>query len=327
MILSPMQSPIADDLHSLPSTVAYSTNSSQANVGSRAKNWCFTLNNYEQKHVTALLALEDDEDVQYVCFGYEVAPNNGTPHLQGFIAFKDRRYLNQVKVYLDCHHVHLEVTRRVQNAIQYCKKEGNFVEFGEPPSSGGTRSDLEVFKQAVKAGCHELSTLREIHSDVFAKYPRFCLEYVTDNIPIGLVDPFPLRPWQQTLYDDLKLVPSNRRIIFVIDHNGNSGKTWFARYYAQMNDRVQIILPGKKADMAYTLKQNNRVLFIDAPRSKQGEFIQYDFLEEIKNGLVFSGKYESRMKYLSATHVIVMMNEQPDTSKLSKDRFDIRVVG
>ena len=64
------------------------------------------------------------------------------------------------------------------------------------------------------------------------------------------------------------------------------------------------------------------VLF-DCPRSKQGEYIQYDFLEEVKNGYVFSGKYEPRIKRFKVPHVVVAMNEYPDMEKLSADRYNI----
>lgn len=67
-----------------------------------------------------------------------------------------------------------------------------------------------------------------------------------------------------------------------------------------------------------------KIIFLDATRSKQGEFIQYDFLEELKNRYIFSGKYLSVLKCLKATpHVVVMMNEQPDMNKLSMDRYHI----
>lgn len=75
--------------------------------------------------------------------------------------------------------------------------------------------------------------------------------------------------------------------------------------------------------MAYALDLSTTVLFVDAPRSKQGEYIQYDFLEEAKNGYVFSPKYESRMKILPKMHVCVFMNERPDMHKLSQDRYHI----
>lgn len=84
-----------------------------------------------------------------------------------------------------------------------------------------------------------------------------------------------------------------------------------------------IIVPGKKADMAYVVQEECRVFFLDCPRSKQGDFIQYDFIEELKNGYVFSPKYESRIKKLKTPHIVVLMNEQPDMSKLSMDRYSI----
>lgn len=78
--------------------------------------------------------------------------------------------------------------------------------------------------------------------------------------------------------------------------------------------------------MTYVLNPSIRVLFVDAPRSKQGEYLQYDFLEECKNGYVFSPKYESAIKRLDPIHLVVMMNERPDETKLSRDRYDIRVI-
>jgi len=314
---------VHDDELSIPSTLTFTEKNNSSK--SRAKNWCFTWNNYKAVDITNLNAFEHDTSVEYLIFGYETS-NTGTPHLQGFISFSQRLRMTQIKNMFKCSSVHLEVARTIDQAIQYCKKEGNFVEFGNKPTKQGRRSDLDQFKEAVKLGELCTSILREEHTDVFAKYPRFCHEYINDNIPKNKVPSYPLRTWQQILNRDLNFPPLDRKITFIVDYTGNSGKTWFARYYAQCHNKVQIILPGKKLDMAYTVKQDNRVLFVDAPRSKQGDFIQYDFLEEVKNGLIFSGKYESRMKYLAPCHVVVMMNEQPDKQKLSSDRYDVRIV-
>ena len=84
-----------------------------------------------------------------------------------------------------------------------------------------------------------------------------------------------------------------------------------------------VLLPGKKADMAFMLRPDIRVVFFDAPCSKQGEFIQYVFLEEIKNGYVASPKYNSCFKRLSKVHVVVMMNESPNMLKLSLNCYVI----
>ena len=93
-----------------------------------------------------------------------------------------------------------------------------------------------------------------------------------------------------------------------------------------MFETAMIIVPGKKADMSYVVRTDCKTFFMDCPRSKQGEYIQYDFLEELKNGYVFSPKYESKVKTFNPPHVVVFMNETPDMEKLSPDRYTITVL-
>lgn len=290
---------------------------------SNAKNWVFTLNNYtveDVDRISGLVALPESI-VQYLLFGKEVG-ENGTPHLQGLICFTKRQRLTQVKTALGGN-PHVEPCRNVNASVNYCRKENDWVEFGVITGQG-KRSDLEAFKEDVKAGMLSLKEVREAHSDVYAKYSRFCLEFIQDHYPKIEVPDYPLRPWQENLLERLDAEPDRRKIIFVVDVVGNSGKSWFAHWYAsKKGERVQVMLPGKKADMAYNLLLGLRVVFLDAPRSKQGEFIQYDFLEDLKNGFVFSPKYESRIKTYEPLHVVVNMNESPDPTKLSEDRYEI----
>lgn len=284
-----------------------------------AKCWCFTLNNYSDVDYERIKVI----DCEYLVCGKEVG-ENGTPHLQGFIKFKSRKRMQQVKSAIGSN-PHVEKAIDVGAASEYCKKENNFFEKGSLDAER-RRTDIEAFKDTVKEGTLSLHQIREEHSEVYAKYPRFCVEYINDHYPEKPIESHPLRRWQVLLNGMLNGPVNDREVIFVVDVVGNTGKTWFAHYYRSLHDHVQVMLPGKKADMAYCLLQDSRVIFMDAPRSKQGEFIQYDFLEEMKNGYVFSGKYESMHKKLAGAHVVVLMNEQPDMSKLSRDRYRIIVV-
>lgn len=261
------------------------------------------------------------EEVVYLIFGREVGLS-GTPHLQGTVCFQSRKRLSQVIAIIG--QAHCSVTRFLLQSIDYCKKDGDWVEQGAiPEGKNGERSDLEEFKASVKEGVTTLKELRELHSSVVARYPNFVKDYINDLKEPVRVELHPLREWQSTLYNKLILPPDKRKIMFVIDLVGDKGKSWFARYYCDLHENAQIIVPGKKADMSYVVSEDCRVFFLDCPRSKQGDFIQYDFLEELKNGYVFSPKYESKIKKLSTPHVVVMMNELPCMEKLSADRYSI----
>lgn len=290
---------------------------------SQAKNWCFTLNNYTQLDVDRLTNL--GSSASYIVFGREVG-QNGTPHLQGFIAFNQRKRLAQVKALIGGN-PHVEVCRNIPASVQYCKKDGDFEEVGELPNGQGRRSDIDAFKEAVKGGLTDIKEIRELHSEVYSKHRRFVYEYLADHAPDKALADHDKTPWQLELDDILDEEPEDRKVIFVVDYRGNAGKSWYAHHYTKNHEGCQVMLPGKKADMAYALESHIRVLFVDAPRSKQSEFLQYDFFEDVKNGYVFSTKYESRVKQLNKCHVVVMMNEDPDMTKLSQDRYHIILAG
>lgn len=289
--------------------------------GPRAKYWSFTLNNYTPADVDRLS--RPIPGIEYLIFGKEVGVS-GTPHLQGTVCFQSRKRLQQVIAVLG--QCHCSCTRSLLQSIEYCKKEGDFTEWGTVPevrANTGHRTDLDAFKETVKSGITDEQELRELHSSVCAQYPRFVKDYLDDHKVQVSVPSHPLRQWQQDLNAILRKTPDPRKIMFVVDRIGNQGKSWFARYFCDLHDNAQIIIPGKKADMAYVAREDVKTFFFDTPRSKQGEFIQYDFLEELKNGYFFSPKYESRIKKLATPHIVVCMNEYPDMEKLSADRYHV----
>jgi len=94
---------------------------------SRSRNFVFTLNNYTEADVQKFLGYE----CKYVCFGKEVG-ESGTPHLQGYICFKDQRTLNTLKK-VDPK-AHWEASKGLPSqAADYCKKDGQFFEAGVIP--------------------------------------------------------------------------------------------------------------------------------------------------------------------------------------------------
>ena len=52
---------------------------------SRTRAFAFTINNYTDDHCINLINLS----VKYMIFAFEVCPNTGTPHIQGYVYFRD----------------------------------------------------------------------------------------------------------------------------------------------------------------------------------------------------------------------------------------------
>lgn len=86
--------------------------------------------------------------------------------------------------------------------------------------------------------------------------------------------------------------------------------------------QLTLTLNGKKADMAHALRDDIRVVCIDLARTSES-YAPYEAIEQIKNGLIFSGKYDSRTKVFNPPHVFVFANFPPDQAKLSADRWHI----
>lgn len=285
----------------------------------QSKHWCFTLNNYSQDDQLSVLP----DECSYLLYGREIA-GSGTPHLQGVCSFRSRTRAPSRILFNG--RAHWEVCRSLPNSIKYCQKDGDWVELGSTNHEQGKRSDLSAFQEAVRGGLQDVNQIREEHAVVYARYPRFCLEYLRQHAPEQEVPLHAYKQWQRRLLAQLAEDPNDREIIFIVDEEGGAGKTWFSSHYAVSHKDTFLCLPGKKADMVFALASCGfapRVIFVDAPRSKQGDFIQYDFLEELKNGRIFNTKYESRMVNFPVPHVVVMMNEMPDMEKLSADRYTI----
>lgn len=298
---------------------------------SRAKRWVFTLNNYTQEDVDRLVGSGDSQLCEYLVFGKERAPRTGMRHLQGFVIFRAAIRLTTVKNRLGSQTMHLEVARgNDKQASEYSKKDGDFVEIGElPTTTQGTRTDLHQFfdwaETCSNVDGRPVSTpeVAREHPVILTKYPRIMnvvrLRFEGDPLQRGSP-----RPWQNQLESKLDENPDPREVIFVVDAEGGKGKSWFVRYYLTKHKAdTQFMSIGKRDDIAHVVKEQTRVFLFDIPRGNM-ELLQYSTLEQMKNRLVFSPKYNSITKTLMQTpHVVVFCNEDPDYEKMTMDRYNV----
>lgn len=126
--------------------------------------------------------------------------------------------------------------------------------------------------------------------------------------------------WQKNVIDTLKTKPENRIIYWIFDETGGKGKTQLCRYLFR-NKQIMWIRTAKSNDIKHILSENKncRDIIFDLPRSDNK--IDYGLLEELKDGLLFSGKYEGLIKEIAIPHIFVMSNEKPKLTKMSNGRI------
>lgn len=150
---------------------------------SARKGWGFTLHNYTAENVQAFRDLYNPEDdgsiIVYICWGYEICPTTGTPHLQGYVHLSKRKRRNQVLELLPVHAHLTGANGTAKDNQKYCSKEDTkdpnaevpFEEWGTCPGGPGTRNDLHEACAMAQAG-KRLRDIVELYPVAVAKFHR-----------------------------------------------------------------------------------------------------------------------------------------------------------
>lgn len=297
----------------------------------QSTRWCFTINNPTQADKDHVASLGIDPLRRYLVVGRELG-ESATPHLQGFVVFS--RGLTRTRVANFLPRAHLELARGTsEQAATYCKKDGDFDEYGECPRQTGANGVLQPlydWAEEFITSNGRAPTSPEIaraHPTAYLRYPRVTRLFEHHAPPISIREGTP-NIWQTALEEELSGEPNDRSILFYVDSEGGTGKSWFQGYYLTKHpETTQLLSIGKRDDIAHVVDVTKKVFFFNVPRGGM-EFLQYTILEQLKDRVVFSPKYSSRMKYLhTVPHVVIFCNEEPDLSKMTHDRFDMRVTG
>jgi len=148
--------------------------------------------------------------------------------------------------------------------------------------------------------------------------------------PVSVIEPN--YHWEKEILSILQNKPDDRTINWYWSAEGGVGKTSFCKYLCVKHKAL--ILGGKASDVRngiveYMKAHNDvypKLIIMDIPRSYNSEFLSYEGIECVKNGLFFSRKYEGRMVCANAPHLFVFSNEEPNESKCSPDRWNIREI-
>ena len=289
-----------------------------------ARRWCFTLNNYTEDDEQAIGDFCEGPRCTYGVVGRERGAE-GTPHLQGFVILANAMRLPFLRNAISPR-AHYEIARGTSlQAADYCKKEGDFDEYGEFPSEQGKRSDIERFRIWVESldVAPSQRAIAQQFPGLFLRYPRLA-ELGGHLRPFVDISNFndTFRVWQGELNELLRGEPDDRSVHFYVDTDGGKGKSWFVRNQISKHPEItQFLSVGKRDDLAYAIDETKTVFLFDLPRGSMEHF-QYTILEKLKDQLLFSSKYNSRVKVLpKPVHVVVFCNEDPDMTAMTQDRY------
>lgn len=149
--------------------------------------------------------------------------------------------------------------------------------------------------------------------------------------PLKLIEESAFYPYQKWLVKKFEQEPDDRTIIWIWDKKGSIGKSQFAKWLAAKKGAC--MLSGKASNIyngvvkfkeAYEVYPT--ICVVDIPRDDKDNVMPYGAIEAVKNGLFFSGKYESAQVLFNSPHVVVFANERPDVFKYSADRWIIREI-
>lgn len=155
---------------------------------------------------------------------------------------------------------------------------------------------------------------------------NYCTKEET-RLPDGPTDFFRYRhcvpyEWQSMLLDVVASEPDDRAVHWIWSNKGQVGKSMFVRHLV-MKHNALVVSGSVGSDVKYACAEfgRPRLIVFDVPRD--GGTVDYRTLEEVKNGVFFSGKYESRAVVFDYPHIIVFANFPPQLERLSADRWRV----
>ena len=118
----------------------------------------------------------------------------------------------------------------------------------------------------------------------------------------------------------------DRKVYCIIGHEGNNGKSTFAKYICNLDmEKRKCLKSGKGPDMAYLIRNMDQleVICMDLTRSDP-KYFQSKFLETLKDRVIQSTKYQSSFIVLETSPAcVIFTNKHLRWHHLSRDRWAI----
>ena len=173
---------------------------------------------------------------------------------------------------------------------------------------------------------HKQHEIGWVHYLKGAEVPRDYKPYKTANL-LWLRDN--MKPWQAEITRWVTTTADYRTLYWIHQPVGNTGKSYLCKYLHYFHGAI--LTGGSVGDMKHAIARWNQItghypitILLDVARSDQLKECGFKGLEEIKNAMFFSGKYQSTMvASCLPPNVVVFSNAPPETRHMSLDRWCI----
>ena len=141
-----------------------------------------------------------------------------------------------------------------------------------------------------------------------------------------------LKPWQSALMKVIKN-PTDRHIIWVVGKACGEGKSWFQKYLKSLFGTRRVVyginIKANTPSICHVLSKQSLAtadifLFNIGKSKRSNDQVNYEVLEDLKDGDAFASKYNSQQLKIKVPNIVmVFSNTAPDFEELAEDRWRI----
>lgn len=210
-----------------------------------------------------------------------------------------------------------------KKACQYITKEDKTVSI-EKEDKGNEVTDIWKH-DSVQGALEEMKSLKDALATI-AVYNLKPLEKPEAEI---CEDDF--YPWQKDMWEYIQRVPTGRKVCWIYEGRGNTGKTRFGKWCCLTHPEKCVMLNnvGRISDFAQNMQNfwntgwRGNTVFLNLSRSYSDRNNIYEACEIIADGYITCTKYTGGVIWLPPMHIIIFSNFEPQVQNLSRDRWDL----
>ena len=173
----------------------------------------------------------------------------------------------------------------------------------------------------------------EVKQGALPKDMQEALElYEKENNDFDLYKDTALYPWQQECMKHINN-KSDREVYWIVGQKTNEGKSFFQKYVKAMYGTSRVVsginLKASSKNICHALTKQplataDIFLFNLGKSKKNFENVNYEMLEDLKDGDAFTEKYNSqKLKIKTPNVVMVFSNYRPQPGELALDRWKV----